>query len=75
MNEQIGHTLFRMFTGRELVDTARDQTEAVATAIGCPEWTKPEGCDSRNRDPRKECYCATAARAVVLIERRAGRAE
>ena len=73
MGEQIGHTLFRMFTGRELGDTARDQQEAVANAIGCPDWVGY--CDSQ-RNKGRECYCATAAKAVVLIERQAaGRAE
>lgn len=74
MNEQLGHTLFRMFTGRELRDIARDQTEAVANCVGCPNWTSPEGCDGITRDPRYECSCATAAKAVVLIERTAGSA-
>jgi len=73
MGEQIGHTLFRMFTGRELGDTARDQQEAVANAIGCPDWVGY--CDAA-RSKGRECYCATAAKAVVLIERQAaGRAE
>lgn len=69
MGEQLGHTLFRMFTGRELVDTRRDQQEAVANAIGCSNWTGGE-CDRANRGG--ECWCLTGARAVVLIERRAG---
>lgn len=52
-------------------ETERDQTEAVANSIGCPNWTSPEGCDGKNRDPRYECHCAVAAKAVVLIERQA----
>ena len=47
---------------KKLEPHAREQIEAVAIAIGCPEWTGH--CD---RDG--ECYCATAARRVVEIEK------
>ena len=48
---------------KKLEPHAREQIEAVADAIGCPEWTEGR-C---NRDG--ECYCATAARRVVEIEK------
>jgi hypothetical protein len=51
-------------------DTARDQCAAVANAVGCPNWVG--WCDNVSRGT--ECYCATAARHVVQIERLAGRA-
>lgn len=74
MNAHSTNTLCRTIqrlAGVEAADTARDQTEAVANSIGCPNWTSPEGCDGHNRDPRYECHCAVAAKAVVLIERQA----
>jgi hypothetical protein len=46
-----------------------NQVRAVADAIGCPEWTTPEGCDRKNRNSAAECFCATAAAKVVEIER------
>lgn len=39
------------------------QVEAVADAIGCPEWTG-SGCDSKG-----QCFCAQAAQRVAEIER------
>ena len=53
---------FLNFTRGLQLGVPREQIEAVATAIGCPEWT--DRCD---RDG--ECYCATAARRVVEIEK------
>ena len=51
---------------RKLQLTARqsEQIAAVAEAIGCPEWTTPEGCNRTG-----ECFCSTAARRVAEIER------
>lgn len=37
-------------------------THAVADAIGCPEWTSPEGCNRSG-----ECFCKTAALRVAAI--------
>jgi hypothetical protein len=39
-------------------------TEAVASAIGCPEWFDLSGCDGSG-----ECYCLNAARAVEKVLR------
>ena len=51
------------------VPTEIQQVHAVADAIGCPEWTTPEGCDRKNRNGSAECFCATAAARVLEIER------
>ena len=45
---------------KKLEPHAREQIEAVASAIGCPEWT--DRCDRKG-----ECFCATAARRVIEI--------
>jgi hypothetical protein len=37
-------------------------TEAVASAIGCPEWFDRTGCDGRG-----ECYCLNAAQDVEKL--------
>jgi hypothetical protein len=39
-------------------------TEAVASAIGCPEWFDRTGCDGKG-----ECYCLNAAQAVEKVLR------
>jgi hypothetical protein len=39
-------------------------TEAVASAIGCPEWFDLSGCDGSG-----ECYCLNAAQAVEKLLR------
>jgi hypothetical protein len=39
-------------------------TEAVASAIGCPEWFDRTGCDGKG-----ECYCLNAAQAVEKLLR------
>jgi hypothetical protein len=57
------NSVFRALT-RLAVPTQIKQVHAVAEAIGCPEWTTPEGCNRKG-----ECFCATAAARVVEIER------
>lgn len=77
MTAHTDNALFRAvqrITGLDALEIERDQTEAVANSIECPNWTSPEGCDGKNRDPRYECHCAVAAKAVALIERTAGQA-
>ena len=48
---------------------SQEQVHAVADSIGCSEWTSPEGCNRRG-----ECFCATAALRVAMIERAKGAA-
>ncbi len=68
MNAHDLNTVAR-FVQRIAVQPEIQQVHAVADAIGCQEWTSPEGCDRKNRNGSNECWCATAAAKVLEIER------
>ncbi len=63
MNAHDTNTVAR-FVQRIAVQPEIQQVHAVADAIGCPEWTSPEGCNRKG-----ECFCKTAALRVAVIVR------
>ncbi len=65
MNVQTRNAQFLGFI-RSLQPASRPQVQAVAEAIGCPEWTEPAGCERTD-----ECFCAQAAQRVAELERAA----
>jgi hypothetical protein len=50
--------------------TLTASTDAVADAIGCPEWIRRNGADRLRKngcDRKGECFCRTAAVAVIAL--------